>query len=162
MKLTKKILAVLASAIMMAGSVSSVSAAGCPFDAYCASEVIHYKDYKFFDDSDKVNTVVKAKDGTELEEIWVKYDDGLFGDKCFISECPMVFKDERKITRRTMLQYSYGRTREMIWQDEADNEWIPYDCFAKYLPIEREIPNGQEGMVNGVVQVFDYKVGEPN
>ena len=162
MKLTKKILAVLASAIMMAGSVSSVSAAYgvCPYDVVSADASLGFKDRPVFNDNSRKKFVVKATDGTALTENRLEFRDEYNDNLIVAYEYGLKFIDsERYFERQLYLVYrteftgtktSATRTIGNTWS--GDIYEVP-----ETLRLEQRLPNGLEGNVSGTALVWDYK-----
>lgn len=161
MKLTKKILAVLASAVMMTGSVSSVSAAGYPiYDSYYNQASMAFKDRVMLNDSQRVEFCVKAKDGTILTKNKLEFRDNVSENKLSVYESGLMFVDsERYMTRDMMMQYYTELTgHRMYWSEEIDNYWSG-DIYElpETLILTQKLPNGLDGSLHGLARVWDYK-----
>ena len=163
MKLTKKILAVLASAVMMTGSVSSVSAATygtCPFSYAQGQASMGFEDRLVLNDTNKKMFIVKASDGTVLTENKLEFKDNVSCNELKVYETKQSFvSSERYIERTMMMQYSTDLTgHRMLWSKKLGNYWSG-DIYEvpEHLTITQELPNSLDGSFQGVSQVFDYK-----
>lgn len=156
MKLTKKILAILASAIMMTGSVSSVSAASDRPDVLpMETKSIYFWDHEFIDEDIEIPMEVKAKDGTVLSEGVFAFEDGWFENELSMTSTNAdVYSWERYNIRMTMMQYQFKG------KDDTKYTFRPfmtdYDSNKRHHLVDT-MPNGAEGYGIGYIHVIDYK-----